>query len=423
MGMSLSAIGSLRERYRSRTAQPSDEVEAALGRSNGNSGKNVYLAQNLAWTREQAALLRHDELEQQPLWGIPVSIKDCFDLAGFPTSCGSTFYLQKNGAAVENSAVVQRLQAAGALITGKTHLHQLAYGITGENPDFGDCVQPRDAAQLTGGSSSGAAASVQEGSALAAIGTDTGGSIRVPAALCGLAGYRSSLSVQDGLWRGGSHLAESFDTVGWLYRDLADGPLLAEALFGMMQAVAPPVPGLRVGTPGGTFLRDCDDDVAATLQNRLAQLRRQGALISEFDTTAWESAIEIFAPIQAHEAAALHRGNFEHFERTIAQRLSWGASISEDEIRTLRERLAAFRTGADDLWREFDVLILPCCPMSKLLAGADHSQTRVRILRYTAPISLAGWPVVTLPGEHGGLQLIGRMGSDAELLALSAQMV
>ena len=110
------------------------------------------------------------------------------------------------------------------MITGKTHLHPLAYGITGENPEFGDCLQPGDDGALTGGSSSGACASVMEGSAVAAIGTDTGGSIRVPAALCGLAGYRASLGRGD--WRGAAHLAPSFDTMGWLFRDLEEAPLL-----------------------------------------------------------------------------------------------------------------------------------------------------------------------------------------------------
>ena len=126
-----------------------------------------------------------------------------------------------------------RLRAQGAIIIGKTHMHPLAYGITGENPDYGDCVQPRDARRLTGGSSSGAAASVQEQSAFAAIGTDTGGSVRAPAALCGLAGYRASVELahQTKLWRGGVHLAPTFDTLGWLFQDLRDAPLLAEALF------------------------------------------------------------------------------------------------------------------------------------------------------------------------------------------------
>ena len=162
------------------------------------------------------------------LWGLPISVKDCFDLAGSPTTCGVHFYRDLNGTAARDSWLVEQLRAAGAVIVGKTHLHALAYGITGENPEFGDCVQPRDSGALTGGSSSGASASVQEGSAVAAIGTDTGGSVRVPAALCGLAGYRATLGRGD--WRGGAHLAESFDTMGWLFRDLEDAPLLAVSL-------------------------------------------------------------------------------------------------------------------------------------------------------------------------------------------------
>src|SRR6202011_4339067 len=118
----------------------------------------------------------------------PVSLKDCFDLAGVVTTVGSRFYAQRNAPATEDSAVAARLRSQGAVIVGKTPLHPLAYGITGENPDYGDSTQPRDARSLTGGFSSGSAARVQEGSAAPAIGTDTGGSIRVPASLCGLAG-------------------------------------------------------------------------------------------------------------------------------------------------------------------------------------------------------------------------------------------
>ena len=157
-----------------------------------------------------------------------MAVKDCFDVFGYPTTCGSRFYAAQNGIAAEDSFVATRLRRAGAVIMGKTHLHQLAYGITGENSEYGDSLQPSDPALLTGGSSSGSAASVQEGSAIAAIGTDTGGSIRVPAALCGLAGYRSTLGLGGAAaWAGGTHLAASFDTIGWLFRDLRDGPLLA----------------------------------------------------------------------------------------------------------------------------------------------------------------------------------------------------
>src|SRR5580700_7690688 len=208
---------------------PRAAAEAALARANSNASRNVYIALDAEKVREQADTLpqRFAQNPKPPLYGVPISIKDCFDVAGFPTTLGSRFYAERNGTAREDSAVAARLRQQGAVIIGKTHMHPLAYGITGENPDYGDCVQPKNAQRLTGGSSSGAAASVQEQSALAAIGTDTGGSIRVPAALCGLAGYRASveLAQRSGLWRGGVHLAPTFDTLGWLFQDLRDAPL------------------------------------------------------------------------------------------------------------------------------------------------------------------------------------------------------
>ena len=397
-----------------------------LAHANSNAGANVYLALDSARVLREAEQLdaRFPTSAQRPsLYGVPISIKDCFDIAGYPTTCGSRFYAEQNGIAAQDSAVAARLRAQGALLTGKTHLHQLAYGITGENADFGDCVQPRNAAWLTGGSSSGAAASVQEGSALAAIGTDTGGSIRVPAALCGLAGYRSSHGLANslGLWRGAMHLAPSFDTLGWLFRDLRDAPLLAQSLFGI--EVPSSVPDtVKIGYVGPEFLHDCEASVLAAYASLKLQLQASGAEISAISTTFWVEAMDIFAPIQANEAAAIHRGNFQHFEASIAERLAWGASISEDELGRLRHRHAIFRERMDRLLDGLDFLIAPCAPMATLLAGADHSSTRKAILRYTSPISLAGMPAVAVPCESGGVQLIAARGHDARLLAYAAKL-
>jgi aspartyl-tRNA(Asn)/glutamyl-tRNA(Gln) amidotransferase subunit A len=421
----LAPIAALRSQYLRGGSEPPQVLDTAMLHSNSNANRNVYLAQKADWSRAEASALQRDKIEAQPLWGIPVSLKDCFDLADFPTSCGSSFYLDQHGIATKHSAVAAKLREAGAVITGKTHLHQLAYGITGENRDFGDCVQPRNAAWLTGGSSSGAAASVQEGSALAAIGTDTGGSIRTPAALCGLAGYRSSITLNtpnDALWRGGAHLAATFDTLGWLYRDLADGPLLARALFDLPEAVAPAIASIKIGVPDAAFFHDCDADVLHTFHLWQTALAQQHASLHAFDATLWNDNLAIFTPIQASEAAALHRGNFQHFEPAIAERLAWGASFSANDLTALRQQLAEIRAQTAALFQRFDYLLIPCAPMSALLAGADHTATRARILRYTAPASLCGLPTVVLPGERGGLQLIGPLGSDAELLALSASL-
>src|ERR1700690_118585 len=261
---------------------PRAAAEEALLRANSNAGHNVYIALDAEKVRQEADALprRFPPVGRPLLYGVPVSIKDCFDVAGFPTTLGSRYYAERNGVAREDSAVAARLRSQGAIIVGKTHMHPLAYGITGENPDYGDCVQPRDARRLTGGSSSGAAASVQERSALAGIGTDTGGSIRLPAALCGAAGYRASLEQahQTKLWHGGMHLAPTFDTLGWLFQDLRAAPRLPAALFGLHSPDATE-PRPRIGCVSDDFLRDCDPQALAGFAEWTKKLTDTGATI------------------------------------------------------------------------------------------------------------------------------------------------
>ena len=404
---------------------PLAAAEAALARANSNASRNVYIALDSERVRQEADTLpqRFPPAAKPPLYGVPVSIKDCFDVAGFPTTLGSRFYAERNGTAREDSAVAARLREQGALIIGKTHMHPLAYGITGENPDYGDCVQPSDAQRLTGGSSSGAAASVQEQSALAAIGTDTGGSIRLPAALCGAAGYRASLEQahQTKLWHGGMHLAPTFDTLGWLFQDLRDAPLLAEALFGLHSPEATETRP-RIGCLSDDFLHDCDSQALAGFVEWKKKLTNTGATIIPSDTAYWDEALEIYAAITAHEAAAIHTvksgGDFSHFPAPIAQRLTWGASISSGEIALFRARHARFRERAESQLSQFHFFLAPCAALHQLAAGADHTESRRPILRYTTPMSLAGAPVVTLPTTTGaGVQLIAPRNADARLLA------
>jgi Asp-tRNA(Asn)/Glu-tRNA(Gln) amidotransferase A subunit family amidase len=425
-----SPLQKLRAQLDDAEISPASVANSSLHLANSNASHNVYIGLDPDWTRREAAALpeRFAANPKPLLYGLPVSLKDCFDLAGFPTTCGSRFYAAKNGIARADSAVASRLRSQGAIIIGKAHLHQLAYGITGENPDYGDCLQPNDPRRLTGGSSSGGAASVQEGSAVAAIGTDTGGSIRAPAALCGLAGYRASIELahQCGLWRGGTHLAPSFDTLGWLFRNLRDAPLLAEALFGVPIAASAQLQ-VRIGRVHPDFLHDCEAVVLDAFEKWQRRMRAHGAEIVSVDTSFWEEAMDIFAPIQAHEAAAIHTagtgGDFSHFEKSIAERLTWGASIPVTEIASLRKRHDEFRERMDNLLREYDFLIAPCAPVHELIAGADQTHARRTILRYTVPMSLAGVPVITLPTRMGaGVQLIAARGADARLLVYAAEL-
>lgn len=424
-------LRALRRALAEGTTTPTQLAEDALARSNGNAGRNTYLWQDAAWTRAEAA--RAEAMPRatggpfgdgrSALWGVPISVKDCFDLAGAPTTCGVRFYRDLNGTARRDSWLVEQLRAAGAVIVGKTHLHPLAYGITGENPEFGDCVQPRDAGALTGGSSSGAVASVQEGSAVAAIGTDTGGSVRAPAALGGLAGYRSTIGRGD--WRGGAHLSVAFDTMGWLFRDLEDAPLLA-APFAPKETQFRPnrqeTQFTRFALLSEQFLHDCEPAVMENFHRTIDELQALGLEARTIDPAWWKDCAEIFAPLQASEAALVHAGHFDHFEPVLRERLKWGASFTPGHVEAMRQRHADFRARMDELFAAHQLILLPSIPVAHLVAGADHSQTRARLLRYTMPFSLAGVPTVAIPCAHGGMQLAAARGCDESLLALAAQI-
>jgi Asp-tRNA(Asn)/Glu-tRNA(Gln) amidotransferase A subunit family amidase len=433
MSESHGAMHGLRKALADGTLRPSMLAEEALQRANHNEGRNTYIWMDAAWTRAEA--LRAEAMPRgtggrfgdgrADLWGLPVSVKDCFDLKGAPTSCGAHYWRDAHGIATRDSWLVEQLRAAGAVIVGKTHLHALAYGITGENLEYGDCIQPGNPGALTGGSSSGAVASTMEGSAVAAIGTDTGGSVRVPASLGGLAGYRATIG--RGNWRGGAHLAASFDTMGWLFRDLEDAPMLAGPFAGGRAANEPAATFRRFAYVADSFLHDCEPQVKEGFRGVIGELRDLGLDGRAIDPAWWAEAMDIFAPLQASEAARLHAGSFERDDTPIRDvpirdRLRWGASLSAEQVAGLWRRYEEFRGRMDELFAEHELIVLPCAPVARLEAGADHSQTRARLLRYTAPFSLPGVPAIAVPCERGGVQIGAARERDEALLALAAQI-
>ena len=356
-----------------------------------------------------------------PLWGLPVSVKDLFDVRGLPTTCGSPFYAGTRPVPQDDCPYVADWRAQGTVLVDKTNLNEFAYGITGENRWYGDVTQPGHPDRLTGGSSSGAAASVLMGAAAIGLGTDTGGSLRAPAALCGLVSYRATLGSEDAA--GSFPLAHAFDTLGWLQRSLGDLAWVARNLRpGIPSTALSRAP--RVGVVRGDWLAPAEPEVLAGMERFVEALKAGGASVDSVEGVGWERAVDCFVPIQAHEAHGTHaRYLTDHagaYDPAILPRLELGRGISAGRYAELLTERDAFRRGFDPLFQRFDVLIAPASAMRVLKAGADHAGTRPRMIRLTAPASLGGLPVVTVPwlegGEPGlGFQCLGAAGSDGSL--------
>ena len=170
------------------------------------------------------------------------------------------------------------------------------------------------------------------------------------------------------------------------------------------------------------FLHDCEPAIVDGLRRVERELHALGLESTTIDVSWWADSFEIFAPIQAWEAARIHAGHFDKIQPAIRERLEWGARITDAEIAALRQRHAEFRARIDELLHEHELLLLPASPVARLSIGADNGQARSRILRYTTPFSLAGVPVVTIPCPTGGMQLASARESDESLLNLAARI-
>jgi len=342
-----------------------------------------------------------------PLAGVPYFLKDLFDLAGYPTRAGSSFLAEVRPGPTRDAALVQALRTAGAVCAGKTHLHEFAYGITGENPHFGDCEHPHFPGRTTGGSSSGSAAVVAAGIVPFAIGTDTGGSVRTPAAFCGLYGFRMT---PGHAWIADAFpIAPSCDTAGWLTRTPADLLEVNGALLGL---------GTSRREPRGCYLEigELDPDVAAACRETAARLgapadhATQGQL-----TDAFEGAAFAYLVLTSTEAARGHAAWLDthraQYSPTVWQRLDRGRHWSETEGIATEVRRRFIRLTLASYFLTYDFLVLPATPCAALTRAECDQSHRERVLALTAPASLAGLPVlsapVTLPsGLTAGLQVI-----------------
>jgi len=380
-------------------AKPEEELAAELG---GPSSRWAAVQQEL----DPPLNTIH------PLHGIPYWLKDLFDLAGVPTRAGSTFLHRVRGLPTRDSRIVERLAQAGAACAGKTHLVEFASGLTGENPHYGDCPHPRFPDRLSGGSSSGSAALVAAGVTPLAIGTDTGGSVRVPAAWCGLYGFR--LTPGDDLIRDAFPLAPSMDTAGWFTAKAADMGTTIKALVGP----AAPAKGL----PQGCYINarrlvpGMDPAVATACDYAAASLSARADPVAEASLVlSWHHAVESYVTIGMREAHTVHRDwlapYHEHYDPVIWRRFTDAGHFPPSDVDHARLQMADIRTVWRDFFRAYDFLVLPAVPCVAPTKAQATPELRRAILTLTAPASLGGLPVLSLPvpvadGLTAGLQIV-----------------
>ncbi len=378
-----------------------------------------------------------------PLHGIPLSLKDLIDCAGTPTTAGSL--VRKDVVADADAPVTKRLRAAGAVFVGKTNLHEFAFGTTNEDSGFGLARNPHDPSRSPGGSSGGSAIAVATGMSLGTVGTDTGGSIRIPAAACGIVGLKPEWGQISAA--GVVPLSRQLDHVGPLAASVADAWMLYNAMrepssrVSMLPETAS-LKGLRFGMPAGYLFDRLDADVEARILETIDVLRRKGAAVSEVALPHAGDIATVYLHLVLADAAEYHARTLESrphdYTPNVRLRLQMARYVlAEDYIRALRGK-AVIAKEVDTALRGVDALICPALSIPAPPIGATTvpvkggtDAVRTLMLRCTQPFNISGHPAISLPcgqtpaGLPIGLQLVGHKGRTAALVqaALAVERV
>jgi aspartyl-tRNA(Asn)/glutamyl-tRNA(Gln) amidotransferase subunit A len=377
--------------------------------------------------------------DRGPLHGVPISVKDLLDIRGLPTTAASR--VREHHVAAHDATTIAHLRQAGAVFVGKTNLHEFAFGTTNEDSAFGAARNPHDPSRSPGGSSGGSAASVAAGMALATIGTDTGGSIRIPAAACGIVGLKPSLGEIsiDGV----VPLSRTLDHVGPLTQTVGDASLVYHALLGDAHAPSPaplPLHTVRLAIPRAYFFDLLDDEVRARFEGAVTRLRAAGVHIDEVDIHHSADIAPIYLHIVLSDAAAYHASTLEtmpeRYTPNVRVRLEMGRYVlAEDYVRALAGR-EVLRREVDAALAQHDGLMLPTLPIpappigaTTVPVGAKTEAVRNVMLRLTQLFNVTGHPAISIPagatstGLPCAVQLVGgRMETDALLkIALACE--
>lgn len=387
--------------------------------------------------RPSTARLRRSA--QDVLAGIPVAVKDLYYTAGIRTTAGTRHFA--DFVPEEDAVAVRKLKEAGAILLGKTNTHEIALGVTNVNPNFGNCRNPWDTNRITGGSSGGSAAAVASGMALAALGTDTGGSIRIPASLCGVVGLKPTYGRVS--LRGVFPLSWNLDHAGPLTRSVQDAALLLQVLAGYdeldpgsanvpvddyLAHLDEGVAGWRVALAVGDYIADSDPEVRTAVRAAAEVFQSLGAHVEEVEIEWLREAALANSLMTQADGAAFHRERLqtqpELFGADIRQRLEMGAAYTSSEYALARRKQAEARRQAEILFQSYDALLLPSTPITApLIEGNDALEQARRLTRFTAPFNLTGLPALSLPCGFSttgmlpiGLQIVGGHWQEVRLL-------
>jgi len=420
-------------------------LEEALGRIADPAGEGVRAflktyAETALAEADHSDRLRRAGIVRSVVEGIPVSVKDLYDVAGDVTRAGSKVLDDAVPAAVDAPAVA-RLRAAGAVIVGRTNMVEFAFGGVGLNPHYGTPRNPYDrkAGRVPGGSSSGAAVSVADGMCAMGLGSDTRGSVRLPASLCGVAGFKPTASriSRDGAFP----LSWTLDSVGPLANSVACCAAYDAVLSGEQAAPQPELPakGLRLMVPKCILIEDLDDNVAKAFERALSQLSKAGALIAEVDAPSFTRSMDLYknGGFAGAEAYLIHRKRLETraagYDPRVSRRVVLAKDFTAADYIQLGFDRADFIRGAEALGAPFDAMVYPTTPCTApTIAETDKSDEdyfrwNLRLLRNTGLGNVLDGCGMTIPCQFPGeapvgFSVAGFALGDRRILAVAASV-